>query len=92
MSRQHCSWKEWAGIFRERSDRPLPPLEVDRDYSELPDSLARSLAIFQLGVSGGGTVISQASRTRLPLRAEGHGLPHRHRQTRWLRNTRRRVR
>ncbi|MEL7187799.1 MAG: hypothetical protein AAFN50_15415 [Pseudomonadota bacterium] len=66
MSRQHCTWAEWADIFRERSDRPLPPLEVDRDYSELPDSLARSLAIFQLGESGGGTVISQASRSGLP--------------------------
>lgn len=65
MSRQHCTWKEWAETFRERSDRPLPPLEVDRDYQSLPPSLARSLAIFQLGESGGGTVIKQARRSRL---------------------------
>ena len=66
MARQHSSWKEWAEFFRARSERPLPPLEVDRDYSDLPESLAKSLAIFQLGESGGGTVIKQARRSRLP--------------------------
>lgn len=65
MSRQHCTWKEWAEVFRERSDRPLPPLDVDCDYRAVPASLARSLAIFQLGESGGGTVIKQARRSRL---------------------------
>ncbi len=66
MSRQHNTWKEWADVFRSRSERPLPPLEVDADYSQMPASLARSLAIFQLGESGGGTVIRQARRSNLP--------------------------
>ncbi len=66
MARQHNSWKEWVEVFESRSGRALPPLEQDRDYQLLPDSLARSLAIFQLGESGGGTVIQQAGRSRLP--------------------------
>jgi hypothetical protein len=35
-------------------------------YGSLPRSLARSLAIFQLGESGGGTIIEQARSSRLP--------------------------
>ena len=66
MARQHNSWKEWASFFASRSERPLPPLENDIDYSTFPASLAKSLAIYQLGESGGGTVVSQAHRTRLP--------------------------
>ena len=36
------------------------------DYAHLPTSVARSLAIFQLGESGGGTIVEQAANSRLP--------------------------
>lgn len=60
------NWEVWARFFAARRNRELPALERDRDYSELPPSLARSLAIFQLGESGGGTVVQQAWRNHLP--------------------------
>ena len=58
--------KAWREFFANRSERPLPPLEKHARYAELPSSLARSLAIFQLGESGGGTIIDQARSSRLP--------------------------
>ncbi len=66
MTTEQTHWKTWATFFLKRSTRALPALEQDRDYSELPESLARSLAIFQLGESGGGTIIKQALHNRLP--------------------------
>jgi len=56
----------WHDYFRARAGRPLPTLDVATDYSTLPASLADSLAIFQLGESGGGTVIEQARASELP--------------------------
>lgn len=56
----------WHDYFRARAGRRLPPLDVATDYSTLPPSLAESLAVFQLGESGGGTVIEQARASRLP--------------------------
>ncbi|MEM7504402.1 MAG: ferritin-like domain-containing protein, partial [Pseudomonadota bacterium] len=41
-------------------------LDVDTDYSCVPRSVARSLAIFQLGESGGGTVVEQVADSALP--------------------------
>ncbi len=58
-------WKHYKELFEQRANRPLPPLEADLDYTRLPRSLARSLAIFQLGESGGGTVVSQARSSHL---------------------------
>ena len=58
-------WETWAKFFVGRSNRPLPALEQDQDYSVIPASLARSLAIFQLGESGGGTIVKQALHNRL---------------------------
>lgn len=58
-------WKHFKNLFEQRSDRPLPPLKADLDYTQLPRSLARSLAVFQLGESGGGTVVSQARESRI---------------------------
>lgn len=66
MDHQQIDWRKWRRFFENRSDRPLPELDIDIDYSILPDSLARSLAIFQLGESGGGTVIEQARLSDLP--------------------------
>ena len=59
------NWAHWRKRFEVRSDRELPTLDTNADYSELPASLARSLAIFQLGESGGGTVIDQARESTL---------------------------
>jgi hypothetical protein len=66
MGTEHSIWKKWTIFFLARSNRDLPTLEKDRDYSALPASLARSLAIFQLGESGGGTIIHQAWHNNLP--------------------------
>jgi len=66
MATERSTWDVWAKFFATRSNRALPALEQDRDYSELPASLARSLAIFQLGESGGGTIIRQALHNKLP--------------------------
>ena len=59
-------WAEWQQFFAARSGRPLPPLQHGGAYAFLPGSLARSLAIFQLGESGGGTIIGEARRSALP--------------------------
>lgn len=65
--RSECSnWKEWRSFFERRSTRPMPAPCYLPVYASLPRSLARSLAIFQLGESGGGTIIEQARNSRLP--------------------------
>ncbi len=58
-------WQRWRSFFERRADRALPALDLGTDYSALPESLAHSLAIFQLGESGGGTVIEQARASTL---------------------------
>ena len=60
-------WSDWKLFFAARSDRPAPAiLDDDPALAELPASVARSLAIFQLGESGGGTVVQQVRLSRLP--------------------------
>ena len=66
MRYEGTSWREWMELFQSRSGRPLPVVEPPRRYATLPASLAKSLAIFQLGESGGGTIIEQARASRLP--------------------------
>ncbi len=66
MSNAYRTWQEWETFFAARSTRHLPSLKQDIDYSVLPDSLARSLAIFQLGESGGGTIVAQSFCNSLP--------------------------
>ena len=56
-------WARWRRFFEARSARSLPRLEDGAAYADLPRSLARSLAIFQLGESGGGTVVEQAKNS-----------------------------
>jgi len=65
MATEKSTWETWAKFFVKRSNRALPALEQDQDYSALPDSLARSLAIFQLGESGGGAIIKQSLHNNL---------------------------
>jgi hypothetical protein len=59
------NWKRWQRFFASRHDRQLPELDTSEDYSYLPESLAKSLAIFQLGESGGGTIVTQARQSQL---------------------------
>ena len=59
-------WRSWRRFFERRSGRTLPDLNVQEDYSGLPDSLSRSLAVFQLGESGGGTIVAQSMESTLP--------------------------
>ena len=73
MQAEVGQWREWRNLFEARRDRPLPELGSNSNYSELPESLARSLAIFQLGESGGGTIIEQARSSHLPYVDQHYG-------------------
>ncbi len=66
MQSHSRTWSEWRQFFESRRTRPLPAPESVSTPINLPRSLARSLAIFQLGESGGGTIIEQARTSRLP--------------------------
>lgn len=66
MYRDSSSWRQWRELFESRSERPLPTPDESGEYANLPASLAKSLAIFQLGESGGGTIIDQARSSGLP--------------------------
>jgi hypothetical protein len=65
MNNSNRTWAEWRYFFKNRTDREFPRLETNPRYEQLPASLAKSLAIFQLGESGGGTVIKQARQSKL---------------------------
>ena len=67
MGNRGTCWREWKELFESRRNRPLPAAGPMRQYSDLPPSLAKSLAIFQLGESGGGSIIEQARASKLPL-------------------------
>jgi hypothetical protein len=63
----HRSWTRSKAFFEARRQRPGARLLADEpQLARVPASVARSLAIFQLGESGGGTVIDQARRSSLP--------------------------
>lgn len=66
MDNGSTNWAEWQQFFANRRGRTLPSLNHGSDYSNLPESLSRSLAVFQLGESGGGTVVGQARHSKLP--------------------------
>lgn len=66
MNSNNSVWQAWRDVFQGRADRPLLPIDADLDYTQLPRSLARSLAVFQLGESGGGSVVAQAQQSGLP--------------------------
>lgn len=63
MEWEIVNWRHWLKFFEQRSERRLPEPEPIETYAEVPESLARSLAIFQLGESGGGTIIEQARQS-----------------------------
>jgi hypothetical protein len=65
MQHRNDDWQHWLQFFEARRERQLPALEDPRNYRDVPDSVARSLAVFQLGESGGGTIIRQAQCSRL---------------------------
>lgn len=67
MAMQYTNWSHWKAFFAARQHRPGARIFMDEPgLADVPASVARSLAIFQLGESGGGTVIEQARRSRLP--------------------------
>jgi hypothetical protein len=67
MVERHGNWRGWRDFFAARSTRPAPQLlDDDPLLASVPQSVARSLAVFQLGESGGGTIIEQARKSRLP--------------------------
>jgi len=66
MNSNLSDWQTWRDLFQGRADRPLLSLDADLDYTRLPRSLAHSLAVFQLGESGGGSVVGQARQSRQP--------------------------
>ena len=61
------NWQRWQKFFEHRRNKKLPELEAPESYSDVPASVARSLAIFQLGESGGGTICQQARNS--PIKA-----------------------
>jgi len=66
MVERHGNWRGWKDYFAARSARPEPRiLADDPQLASVPKSVARSLAIFQLGESGGGTVIEQARNCKI---------------------------
>ena len=66
MAGQISKWQEWVRFFSARANRPLPKLPDSKCERPVPASVARSLAIFQLGESGGGTIIEQARSSTIP--------------------------
>ncbi len=66
-------WESWRISFERRRGRPLPdPFAEEPELAMLPPSVARSLAVFQLGESGGGTIVEQARRSRLAATKGGY--------------------
>jgi len=67
-------WQHWLTLFKQRANRPTPSTITSthsgqtsdhQAYRSVAPSLARSLAIFQLGESGGGTIVKQVATSRL---------------------------
>lgn len=59
------NWNRWAILFSERRTRSMPSMPADQSQQPWAPVLAKSLAIFQLGESGGGTIVQQARRSPL---------------------------
>lgn len=64
-------WTFWSRLFAARRGRPLPdPFAPCPELAAVSPAVARSLAVFQLGESGGGAVVEQARRSNLPAAGE----------------------
>ena len=72
MNGLSIDWQAWRRYFAARSARPLPAIRDSQDYAGVPASVARSLAIFQLGESGGGTIVAQARHSRIASAGEDY--------------------
>ena len=60
-------WAKWKKWFESRVDRRLPdPFAEASQLGDIPESVARSIAVFQLGESGGGSIVEEARRSTLP--------------------------
>lgn len=59
------NWQRWTILFASRRERPIPEVTEDNSHYPWSAALARSLAIFQLGESGGGTIVQQAKKSPL---------------------------
>jgi lipopolysaccharide/colanic/teichoic acid biosynthesis glycosyltransferase len=59
------NWRRWETLFDARKNRALP--KQIEDYTQYPwaSPLAHSLAVFQLGESGGGTIVQQTRKSRI---------------------------
>jgi len=66
MGGNRPNWRAWSGYFAARAHRPVPTLGSASVYKSVPDSVAKSLAIFQLGESGGGTIVEQVRHSTWP--------------------------
>jgi hypothetical protein len=63
---QRPDWRKWRSWFASRAFRQLPdPFAHEPQLATVPKSVARSLAIFQLGESGGGTIVEEVRNSRL---------------------------
>mgnify|MGYP001822967557 CR=1 FL=1 len=65
MAERNQDWQRWVDFFTSRANRPLPAIADQIDRQAVPSSVARSLAIFQLGESGGGSIVEQARTSRI---------------------------
>lgn len=66
MVERQGNWRGWRDFFAARSARAAPRILADDPrLASVPKSVARSLAVFQLGESGGGAVIDQACNSTL---------------------------
>ncbi len=73
MTQRDPDWAQWKAFFAARRERPGVRLLPDEPgLSGIPASVAHSLAIFQLGESGGGTVVGQARGSTLPSLGEDY--------------------
>jgi hypothetical protein len=59
------SWRAWRRHFEQSAARPLPRCGGEEVPTELRAPLARCLARFQLGESGGQRIVGQIERERL---------------------------
>ena len=60
-------FKHWRARFEANRTRPLPRIEAPELDPAQHATLARSLAVFQLGETGEGRIASQIDRVQLPL-------------------------